>query len=203
MNKTNGSLLAMAILAALCVVFWSATATSYPVYRDTTNAPSCYSCHNGFFERGPLHDGFHQGTSDMTNACRVCHTNTGDIPKTNSSGLDASHSCNGCHSGPGLRLHHAAAGAPADSDGLVCSDCHDSDPAPPYSEATLPAYYSRIDVNVKKTCTVASADGGEDWDGDGKGLDNDGDLAYEASDQDCTSTPVEPISWGAVKAIYR
>ena len=42
-----------------------------------------------------------------------------------------------------------------------------------------------------------------DYNGDGKGLDNDGDLLYELQDPDCSSVPNEDLHWGTLKAIYR
>jgi hypothetical protein len=178
-------------------------AAAYPAYRATTaNTPSCYSCHSGFYNRGSLHSR-HVGSTKMTNTCTLCHTSTGDIPKTYSSGTDAGHACNGCHLGPGLRLHHAAAGVPADANGLVCADCHDSDPSPPTPESTTPPYYWRDDVNLTYPCVVATAEGGEDYSGDGKGLDNDGDLLYDQSDPDCNPLPTRIRTWGYVKSVYR
>jgi hypothetical protein len=91
--------------------------------------------------------------------------------------------------GPGLRQHHANAGAPPDNLGLFCVDCHTDDPVPP-AENTLPPYYTRDDVNVNDPCLVDSFSGGEDWDNDGQGLDNDGNLLYEADDPGCSITPV-------------
>jgi hypothetical protein len=86
----------------------------------------------------------------------------------------------------GLRLHHAMAGAPADNNGQVCADCH-NDVVAPSPENYVPVYYARSDVNVKDPCD-ATTSAGEDYDSDGLGLDNDGDLLYDGSDPDCGST---------------
>ena len=182
---------------------------SAPGYEQYSGSPSCDDCHPGFKNGDPLHE-MHQGNSQMTNNCTLCHTSIGDNPFTYQSGDAEGQGCRGCHGvdngttfgwGAGLRMHHANAGAPADSDGLFCVDCHGGDPAPS-PENTLPVYYSRSDVNVNDPCVVASGSGGEDWDGSGLGLDNDGDLDYEDSDVDCT-TPVEGSTWGQVKVLYR
>lgn len=181
-----------------------------PGYERYNGSPSCDDCHSGFVSRGPLHD-LHQGNNQMTNTCNLCHVSTGDNPLTYQSGASGGQSCRGCHGvdngttfgwGAGLRLHHANAGAPADSDGLFCVDCHPGDPVPD-PEDTVPVYYVRGDVDVNDPCVVASASGGEDWDGDGFGLDNDGDLDYEDADSDCSASPVEGSNWGKVKALYR
>ncbi len=166
---------------------------SYPSYR-TGEQESCAQCHPGFMSRGPLHD-LHQGNQDMTNNCQLCHGSTGDIPQTFTSGETGGQGCRGCHGidngtafswGAGLRLHHAMAGVPADIDGNRCADCH-TDP-PPTPESYLPVYYSRSDVNVKDPCDTQTPEpAGEDHDGDGKGLDNDGDLVYDESDPDCAN----------------
>jgi hypothetical protein len=86
----------------------------------------------------------------------------------------------GCHEGVGLRLHHANADVGTDNNMEVCADCH-SDSAPP-GEDTVPAYYGGTNVNVFDPC---NADDAENWTPDGLGLDNDGDLDYDAADSDC------------------
>jgi hypothetical protein len=208
MGPTRNRPIPTVAIVGLFVAIWSAVAIGYPRYRETGSTtanpvPSCYSCHPGFFNRGALHNPLHVGSTKMTNTCTLCHTSTGDIPRTNTSGADPGHACNGCHTGPGLRLHHAAAGVPADSTGYVCADCHD-DPAPPYSEALpFPPYYTRQDVNVKNPCVVDAASGGEDLSGDGKGLDNDGDQLYDANDTDCGVVPTNSRTWGGIKSLYR
>jgi len=183
---------------------------SAPGYVRYNGSPSCDDCHPGFVNRDALHD-LHQGGNQMTNTCNLCHTSTGDNPFTYQSGATGGQSCRGCHGvdnettfgwGAGLRLHHANAGAPADSNGDFCVTCHAGDPAPD-PENTLPVYYSRGDVDVNDPCVVPSGSAGEDWDGDGFGLDNDGDLDYDDSDSDCSLTPVEGSTWGHVKALYR
>ena len=197
------------ILLASFAVSWlvAGSVAAYPRYNGT---PACDDCHPGFVGRGSLH-AVHQGSSRMTNTCNLCHVSTGDNPSTYSSGAVGGQGCRGCHGidngtvygwGAGLRAHHANAGAPADADGLYCVDCHDSDPAPG-PENALPPYYSRSDVRVTDPCVIASASGGEDWTGDGVGLDNDGDLDYEDADSDCGTSPVEGVTWGRIKAIYR
>ena len=171
---------------------------SYEKYRLDQGA-SCSDCHPGFLDRGPLHD-LHQGSNQMTNECGLCHISPGDIPFTYTSGDPNGEGCRGCHGrdngtslrwGAGLRLHHANAGVPADSDGLFCVDCHFNDPTP-LPEDTLPVYYGRPDVNISDPCATM-VPGGEDWDGDGEGHDNDGDLDYESDDSDCGPTDV-PIA---------
>jgi hypothetical protein len=208
MGSMRYGLILIGFVAVIVLGFWSALAMGYPAYREPSSTtanpvPSCYSCHSGFYNRGALHNSLHVGSTKMTNACTLCHTATGDIPKTNSSGMDASHACNGCHIGPGLRQHHAAAGAPADSSGLFCADCHDSDPTPPYAESTVPPYYMMGECNVKNPCLVTPASGGEDLSGDGKGLDNDGDLSYDQNDSDCGPVPVVTQTWGFIKSRFR
>jgi hypothetical protein len=197
----KGFLLLGIVLAALGVVMFSTSDTvAYNSYN--ANEDNCFSCHPSFKGRGALHD-MHVGSSQMTNTCTLCHVSIGDNPSTSSSGTDPNHGCNGCHMGPGLRAHHINAGAPADGDGFTCtSACHSSDPTPP-GEDTLPAYYSRGDVNVNDPCDATTGGPGEDYSGDGEGLDNDGDLVYDAADTDCGGVQVEMMTWGQAKAIYR
>ncbi len=192
--------LILALVAVLVLAAWVSDLGAYEAYRDPNQAGGmgyCAQCHEipagtGFVNRSLLHSAH---TRNGTGTCRLCHTSTGDIPRTNSSGEVGGLGCVGCHGQPqatnflgaGLRRHHALAGAPADNNGQVCADCHTNDPAP-FPESTLPPYYVRADVIQKDPC---NADGTEDFwsrvtfSPDGIGLDNDGDLLYDANDPDC------------------
>jgi hypothetical protein len=162
---------------------------AYPNYNGT---PACDDCHPGFIGGfgGPLHQ-LHY--SAMTNDCQNCHINPGDNPPLSN--------CAGCHVGTGLRLHHTNAGAPPDGNGLFCATCHPGDPAPP-PENVPPPYYFLASVFVQDPCFATPAPPGEDFDGDGLGLDNDGDLLYDQNDPDCSSVPTEKSTWGRIKALY-
>jgi len=192
---------AAALAAAALAALWLAPAGAYDTYHPATANDGCFQCHTGFFDRGPLHD-LHVGNSQMTSTCTLCHTSVGDNPHTGTSGTDASHGCNGCHAGAGLRLHHANAGAPADGAGRVCSACHINDPTPP-AESVKPPYYGRADVRIAESCRRGRAILGEDFDGDGRGLDNDGDLSYDGDDPDCAPIAGVESSWSVLKGHYR
>lgn len=190
----------VSILVSFAILALAVSASAYDSYRTFGADASCADCHNGFVGRGPLH-GLHVGSQNMTGTCLLCHTSVGDIPRTWTSGAAGGQGCRGCHGrddgsalgwGAGLRAHHLAAGAPADKNGQFCADCHTND-ATPEGENVLPLYYSRVDVNVKDPCVSTDA-GGEDYSGDGQGLDNDGDLAYDESDTDCGATGTGPLS---------
>jgi len=179
--KTQGSLGSFLFLAAV-LTLGAAGANAYPFYDDGGDA--CVQCHDGFVERGLLHD-LHVGSSQMTNSCLLCHTAVGDDPHTDSSGDPNGLGCSGCHMGPGLRLHHLNADVPAGPvDDLFCEDCHTDDPIPP-GEDVLPPYYVLASVNLTDPCETDPAFGGEDYSGDDFGLDNDGDLDYDIDDADC------------------
>jgi hypothetical protein len=182
--------------AALLVVLalgWAPSAEAFTNYN--AGGSGCVQCHPSFVKRGALHD-LH--VNQMTGNCGLCHTSTGDDPKTNDSGDAAGEGCRGCHGvdpmpgtpnnlwGAGLRLHHANNGI------AVCAECHPSDPTPP-AEDVLPLYYMRGDVNVKDSC---NGDGSEDWNADDFGLDNDGDDVYDGDDPDCamTTTTMSPTT---------
>lgn len=191
-------------LFLLATSLWTLQAIGYDSYHPNDTG-GCYQCHSGFAGRGPLHDDVHVGSANMGGSCTYCHTSVGDNPKTWVSGSyngssTPAYSCNGCHTGPGLRAHHAAAGVPADNDGLVCATCHNDDPTPD-PESTVPFYYTLSNVNVKDPCVTSKASGGEDYDGDGEGLDNDGNQLYDEADPAC-SVPVEPSTWGTIKSLY-
>ena len=170
---------------------------AYSSYHPSNNDNGCYQCHSGFASRGALHD-MHVGNSQMTNNCDLCHQSVGDNPSTSQSAAGVS--CIGCHVAEGLRLHHINASAPQDGAGRVCTACHSGD-GTPAAENVNPPYYARGDVAVKKPCIVDPGSGGEDWSGDGAGLDNDGDLAYDASDTDC-ATAIRDVTWGTIKILY-
>ena len=185
------------IVVLLCFVGWVGRASAYSTYNPSTTSNGCYQCHPSFENRGALHD-MHVGNTQMTNNCDLCHQSVGDNPNTSSSAAGVS--CIGCHLPEGLRLHHQAAEAPPDGEGRTCSACHSGD-GTPAAENVDPPYYTRTDVSVDDPCVVAAGSGGEDWDSDGTGLDNDGDLLYEGDDDDCP-TAVHGATWGTVKALY-
>jgi len=129
----------------------------------------------------------------MTNNCQLCHSSFFDAP-VDINGSLAGVSCVGCHLSRGLWQRHQASG-------ISCAPCHTgwSTPDP---ESTLPPYYGRTDVLLSDPCSANTAAGGEDWNGNGRGLDNDGDTAYDAADSDCTPVPVEKPTWSFIKALY-
>jgi len=107
-------------------------------------------------------------------------------------------SCMGCHGraedvtpvsnyGAGLRQHHFNAGE------TVCLDCHDdADPRnyTPVGEDVLPPYYYLpLGTHVNKPTDPCNPNGEEDYEGSLNGLDNDGDLAYDTADADCSPPP--------------
>lgn len=170
--------------ACLGIVLYAGQVLAYPAYTDT----QCATCHSTFQGKGALHD-VHQ--SALTNNCNMCHpSGPGSKPVSTSSAGDASaFSCLGCHGrdyggstamqAAGLRLRHA-------NKGVSCSPCHDDDPVP-LGENVLPPHYGRGDVNLSLSCEDA--------------LDNDGDLAVDGDDSDC-STAVEESTWGAIKSRF-
>ena len=194
MVKRSLNVCLFTIVLAGCAL-WSYRTDAYSRYASPPPEEAtfgCVQCHDGFANRGLLHD-LHEGNAQMTKECLLCHVSTGDDPSTYSSGASGGQGCRGCHGvnngtsfgwGAGLRAHHKNANAPADSDGLRCADCHTNDLAPS-AESVLPVYYSRTDVFVKNPCLAAPARPGEDFDGDGKGLDNNGNLLYDENDDSC------------------
>ncbi len=184
------------IIAGATVIALVSTprADAYSQYDVPAEATAgCVQCHDGFVGRGPLHD---MHLLMRSGNCDMCHTSSGDDPFTYQSGGTGglNQGCRGCHGvnngttfgwGAGLRAHHKNAGAPADSDGHHCVDCHTSDPAPS-PESTRPVYYTNTSVLVKNPCLASPAPSGEDFDNDGKGLDNNGDLLYDENDTACS-----------------
>jgi len=176
----------LTLLLTPCVLaMFVASGFAYPA------ADGCRTCHPTFQGFGALH-AMHVGNTQMTNNCGLCHTSVGDIPDINDSSDGVS--CVGCHVPNGLWEHHQVAS-------ISCAPCH-TNWSTPDPEGTLPAYYSRTDVNISDPCATATP-GGEDWDNDGEGLDNDGDDLYEAADPDCGSVSVEESTWGAIKTLFK
>lgn len=182
-------------IAVIGLSLWSPSARGYSRYHNPAEATQgCVQCHSGFPGPGPLHT---THTSMRSGTCLICHwTSTGDDPYTYQSGGTGglNQGCRGCHGvnngttygwGAGLRAHHKNAGAPADSDGHLCAFCHTSDPAPS-PESTQPVYYTNSVVRVKTPCLARPAPPGEDYDGDGKGLDNNGNLVYDENENECS-----------------
>jgi hypothetical protein len=115
--------------------------------------------------------------------------------------------CMGCHGrledgpgqfGDGLRAHHMASdsyvnwpgGIPG---GLNCAICHASDTTPASEDTPPPWFASVTNTSIMKSMAPCSVDGEEDYSSDGTGLDNDGDLDYDAlEDSDCALPPQVP-----------
>ncbi len=183
MNRVAAFGIAVGLAFVGSLVLVPVSAFSYPMYMG------CAMCHPGYQDQGPLHD-MHVGGGQMTSNCLLCHINIGDSPRTYTSGDPDGQGCRGCHGvdngtsfewGAGLREHHRQ------SDITICLNCHSDSPSSILPENTLPVYYGRPDVNVNYPCS-STTPGGEDWDGDGEGLDNDGDLVYDEGDPDCAGT---------------
>lgn len=183
------------VAVMLGVFFACSTLQAYERYN-----PGCSNCHGSFLSSSSIKPGntwpdnkHNVHRSDMLdNECDACHSQgDGDNPFINMSdgtpdlpGIG----CIGCHgrfyegglgySGAGLQKHHASAGV------TVCGMCHDEVRTLP--ENGLPPYYGQPGVNVFESC---NGDGSENWTSDGEGLDNDGDLAYDQDDPNCTAPP--------------
>jgi len=188
----------LALGAAAALLLPPTISLGYRSYSGT-GEQNCFQCHGDFRSGTPdLHD-VHVGSNQMTSNCDLCHgggSSFGDV-RLGSSTANPDLSCTGCHMPDGLWAKHASV---TDPNGLACADCHD--PGTPLPEDTLPPYYSRNDVNVKDPCRRLPANGGEDWVGDGTGLDNDGDGVYDFEDEDCAGVSNQERTWGSVKSGY-
>jgi hypothetical protein len=173
------------VLAGLSLLV--VTAHAYPDFGG------CKTCHSNFRSGSPSMHDLHVDVL----GCFDCHKSIGDTPETNSSGSNANYSCNGCHPKAGLATHHVNAGQ------TVCNDCHASVIGTYPGENFLAYNYQDGRTDLLNPCRLNPANGGEDLNGDGHGLDNDGDGLYDANDPDCDKIiPVEQEAWGTVKAIF-
>ena len=151
----------------------------HDVHRNTMLNFDCATCHTGgtFF---PVFIGSSNGgTGFPAIGCLGCHGREQDKGHDSiSSGRAA-----------GLNQHHHRAGV------TECAVCHtDANPGSytPVGENVLPAYYFTPDPShPNKPTDPCSAT--ENVASFVKGLDNDGDLLYEANDPDCLTTPVPTV----------
>ena len=185
----------LAVVAAVSLVMPRVGWTS-PRYND-----GCQTCHGEFTSQGyssastgvawpdSLHQ-VHRSSSYMGTDCDLCHR-SGDnynpyINQSDGTGFNEGYGCVGCHgtptdagapTGEGLQRHHIYSGV------SQCLGCHNP-PAAGVQESAAPPYYGTVDTNVASSCNddVSTS---EDWNDDAEGLDNDGDLLYDADDPGC------------------
>ncbi|MFQ5512446.1 MAG: hypothetical protein ACE5EO_11430 [Candidatus Krumholzibacteriia bacterium] len=210
------------------LLVWPGSVQAYDQYSQNKDATNCRACH-GDFRAGSytsLADGQNWGNlhnlhrSTMLNGdCNTCHSGASRFPvllasSTGGDGL-AAISCVGCHGrtaddvpanpsslgklGAGLRQHHFNSGV------TNCATCHaDADPANYLAageKSPVPYYANPGNNHPNMPGDACSALGDENFAGSTDGLDNDGDGIYDFGDPDCL-VPVEPTTWGAIKAIY-
>jgi hypothetical protein len=214
-------------LAALFILFAAPNSHANERYGG-----GCDSCHGDFTggvsPKGSTFPGddkhqMHRSNSEMDSDCSLCHTSVGDNPFIGSSAGTANNpglGCVGCHGraadagndsisagyGAGLRQHHDNAGV--GSCRLCHSDANPNNYTPVGEDWEAPYYGVAADSNVANACNlVASARTNENWTvGDFTGLDNDGDLIYDAADPDCappTPTPGDINFDGAADIVWR
>jgi hypothetical protein len=216
---------AAAALAVIAAASWPAAVQAYDEWSTDGSSGNCAECHGDFRAGGyvskndgvawntSLHNG-HRNTM-LSGECDVCHGSGDRFPVALGSSVGLTGfppiGCLGCHGraepmlgnqikGTGLRQHHDRSGI------AECRGCHpDANPATvtPAEERTLPPYYFTPDADHPNKPTDPCGPGlTEARVAPPLGLDNDGDLAYDASDTDCT-VPIEETTWGRVKSVYR
>jgi hypothetical protein len=203
--------LTIMILAGLSIM-WMPNAGAYERYHDPNKNDEgyCAECHPGFLngELDTLHARHTGGTDPVTTNCLLCHTTAGgtDNPLTMWSGLDGGNGlgCAGCHgrdygetvtanyggfptagkpkaSGYGLRKLHINIGE------TVCLACHpDVNQSFIKPEFVAPLNHARSDVGFGGEPLNPCDNEDSANDADSFGLDNDGDLMWDADDPDCS-----------------
>lgn len=148
-------------------------------------------CHDTFRSGSPSVHSLHV---DNMNSCGDCHLGgINDNIKTNESDNYGDYSCNGCHELEGLATKHGVSGC----------GCHSNVIGMSAGENVLPYFYTEGRSSVVNTCRLNAANGGEDWNEDGFGLDNDGDGSYDASDSDCEGIVTDDVqAWTVMKALF-
>ena len=206
--SSNRVFTSISLAVAAAIVFFSySDAHAYDRYND-----GCQNCHGEFtgpvtvkgsvFPNNDKHR-MHRSSANMDAECDLCHTD-GDgrdafIGSSNGTANNTGYGCVGCHGrledagndgislglGAGLRQHHNNAGITS------CAICHtDANPInyAPVGEDIMPPYYGTVDTNADMSCNPGqTVNENENWTiGDFVGLDNDGDLMYDAVlDPDC------------------
>lgn len=190
------------------------TASAWARWRNNELGAGCNDCHGHWFDApyitpkggtwpATLH-GVHADFGHMATECNVCHrTDDAWNPFLNSStgtSTAPAWGCGGCHGEDhgfawpvsyGLTQHHISFAV-----GSNCDSCHHHQNLPtPLPESTMPVYYGLPDTNVTCPCND-DTDTSEDWNGDGEGLDNDGDGLYDAADPDCAASCGNDIKEG-------
>ncbi|HEY5998326.1 MAG TPA: hypothetical protein VI078_03385 [bacterium] len=199
---------AAVLLGFLSLAGLAGTAGAYQTYTD------CAPCHGAFLNTpytslasakagatwpGGLHDTHRNGATGsppgmLNSNCSACHSGASRTPVQigiSDGTAPFNQSCAGCHDGPGLRAHHRNSGA------STCS-CHTGDPTPAAENVPRPVYTAAFGttsgtVRVKDPCHPAAATfEGRLADATTLGLDNDGNLAYDAADAACAQVNRAP-----------
>jgi hypothetical protein len=146
----------------------------------------CNRCHGSFTaspyrSRRIVHEwpgSLHFVHEQMHIACDVCHAPPEIANVFIGWSAEPIHSigCSGCHDGPGLREAHRVANV-SNCAGLCHNPGEDRFPAP---EHALRPYYAFPFSDLRDPCGIA-----EDYSGDGRGLDNDGDGMADELDVNC------------------
>ena len=204
MRRSLNATLSIAALAVF--LMFAVESQAYDTYTG-----GCDNCHGGFrdgtstkgsvFPSDDKHE-MHRSSSEMDADCNLCHTQIGDDPFIGSSAGTANNTgygCVGCHGrledagndgisaglGAGLRQHHNNTGI------TECAICHtDANPInyTPVGEHVKPPYFGTADTNADMSCNpILAGRTNENWTlTDFVGLDNDGDVFYDAvGDADC------------------
>ena len=218
--------LATCCAAVFVIAAWGSSAHAYDQYsQNGGDATNCGTCHGDFrqsnytspvdgMDWGNIHN-LHRFTM-LNSDCDACHGGSSYFPvllasSTGGTGL-AAIGCVGCHGraedntpanpagyGAGLRQKHYNGGVTG------CTGCHDdADPAnfTPVAENVLPPYYANPGTDHSAMPTGPCGGQGENFAGDARGLDNDGDGSYDDADPDCVSA-VEEQTWGSIKSLFR
>lgn len=188
MKTCERPFLGLLVLVAL-LALGAAEANAYSTFTSCKTS----GCHDTFRSGSPSVHSRHSSRI----SCDNCHSGSSRTPVyTNSSTNYANYSCNGCHDVRGLATFHAA----NTSNGC---GCHSGEIGTHPGENVLPYYYQAGRTSIVNPCRTNAANGGEDWDGDGSGLDNDGDGLRDANDPDCANIVQSwEATWGMVKAFF-
>ncbi|MHC4945702.1 MAG: hypothetical protein ACYTG7_22050 [Planctomycetota bacterium] len=207
-------ILAMIFTAIFIITAFQGFAYEMWHHPSTPGQGYCTDCHHGFSggQSSTLHILHTAGSDPITLNCNLCHRSPTDFDNPiivwsygdgpGSDGLG----CTGCHgrdyeetiqhnhggkpiaglpksSGYGLIKRHTIVGV------FDCYNCHANVPQSFIKpEYVNPPNYSRTDVSIGGRALYAADHEDTGNDPDSYGLDNDGDLAYDADDPDCSLT---------------
>lgn len=181
--------LARVALAMSIALLTAAPAMAFDYYHASKDG-GCANCHGTFDHPLPELGGIslhalHRDPAYMGTRCTLCHFEADyyrvQIGRSQGTPNSRGIGCGGCHNRAGMIAKHGGSTS-------ICttSGCHGRFTVGRES-TPRPSYYGTVDTNAANPCAVTGP-GSEDWDGNGRALDNDGNGVFDMADADCAGS---------------